>query len=125
MFLIRCPYCGERDLSDFAYGGEAHIARPADSESMSNGEWGNYVFVRANPKGPHAERWNHQAGCRRWFNMLRNTATDEILAVYRIGEPRPELSTGPAPRPGGELAGESGIDAAAIPPTSDGGADAA
>ena len=28
MFLIRCPNCGERDLSEFAYGGEAHIARP-------------------------------------------------------------------------------------------------
>ena len=124
MFLIRCPYCGERDLSDFAYGGEAHIARPADSESMSNGEWGGYVFVRTNPKGLHAERWNHQAGCRRWFNMLRNTATDEILAVYRIGEPRPELVAIPAPTPGGELASDSGSDAAIIPPTGDGGAGA-
>jgi heterotetrameric sarcosine oxidase delta subunit len=97
MFLIRCPYCGERDMSDFAYGGEAHIARPPDSGSMSNEEWAGYVFQRSNPKGPFAERWNHQAGCRRWFNMLRNTATDEILAVYRIGEPRPDLrSTPPA-----------------------------
>jgi sarcosine oxidase, subunit delta len=121
MFLIRCPYCGERDLSDFAYGGEAHIARPADSESMSNGEWGGYVFVRSNPKGLHAERWNHQAGCRRWFNMLRNTATDEILAVYRIGEPRPELSASPAPTPSPDLASDSGIDTAAIPSTGDGG----
>ena len=28
MFLINCPYCGERDQSEFVSGGEAHIARP-------------------------------------------------------------------------------------------------
>ena len=96
MFLIRCPYCGERDISEFAYGGEAHIARPANSEAMSDAEWAGYVFLRTNPKGVFAERWNHQAGCRRWFNMLRNTATDDILAVYRVGEPRPEVQRQPA-----------------------------
>ena len=25
MFIINCPYCGERDHSEFSYGGEAHI----------------------------------------------------------------------------------------------------
>ena len=28
--------------------------------------------------------------------MLRNTATDDILAVYKVGEPRPEVSGEPA-----------------------------
>ena len=28
MLLIPCPYCGERPEIEFAYGGEAHIARP-------------------------------------------------------------------------------------------------
>ena len=59
MFLIRCPWCGERDISDFAYGGEAHIARPTNSEAMSDEEWAGYVFLRSNPKGVFAERWNH------------------------------------------------------------------
>ena len=86
MFLIRCPNCGERDISEFAYGGEAHIARPTGSEALSDADWAGYVFLRTNPKGIFAERWNHQAGCRRWFNMLRNTATDDILAVYKVGE---------------------------------------
>jgi heterotetrameric sarcosine oxidase delta subunit len=114
MFLIRCPYCGERDMSDFAYGGEAHIARPAASEAMSDAEWAGYVFERGNPKGIFAERWNHQAGCRRWFNMIRNTATDEILAVYRIGEARPRARADLRPTPSGEASIGSGNDAAKV-----------
>ncbi len=39
MFVINCPWCGERDLSEFAYGGEAHIVRPTKSETMSDAEW--------------------------------------------------------------------------------------
>ena len=30
MLLIPCPWCGPRDEIEFHYGGEAHIARPAD-----------------------------------------------------------------------------------------------
>ena len=81
MFVITCPNCGERDLSEFSYGGEAHISRPQWRDDMSDAEWAEFVFMRTNPKGVFAERWNHAAGCRRWFNMLRNTATDDILAV--------------------------------------------
>ena len=113
MFLVRCPNCGERDLSEFAYGGEAHIARPVRSEAMSDAEWGDYVFLRNNPKGVLAERWNHQAGCRRWFNAVRNTATDEILAVYRVGEPRPDVKGNVPATPSGEAFG-SGNDATKV-----------
>ena len=52
-------------------------------------EWAHYVFFRDNPKGPFAERWSHAAGCRRWFNAVRDTATHQFLAVYRLGEPKP------------------------------------
>ena len=30
MLLIPCPWCGARPENEFRYGGEAHIARPAD-----------------------------------------------------------------------------------------------
>jgi len=113
MFLIRCPNCGERDISDFAYGGEAHIARPTNPEALSDPGWAGYVFLRTNPKGIFAERWNHQAGCRRWFNMLRNTATDEILAVYGIGEPPPSVGSNEPATPSGEAFG-SGNDAVKV-----------
>jgi heterotetrameric sarcosine oxidase delta subunit len=89
MLLIACPYCGARDESEFAYGGEAHIARPLRTEALSDTQWGDYLFMRRNPKGVHFERWNHARGCRRWFNAARHTVTHEILATYKAGEAPP------------------------------------
>ena len=120
MFLIRCPWCGERDQAEFAYGGEAHMSRPAPSGTLSDAEWAGYLFLRTNPKGVHAERWNHQAGCRRWFNMARNTATDDILAVYKIGEAKPEVSANLPATPSGEAFG-SGNDAVKVAAPGEGG----
>jgi heterotetrameric sarcosine oxidase delta subunit len=122
MFLIRCPWCGERDQVEFSYGGEAHIARPAESEGMSDAEWAGYVFQRSNPKGVHAERWNHQAGCRRWFNMLRNTATDDILAIYKVGEARPGVHASLPSTPSGEAFG-SGNDTVKVMQPGEGAAE--
>jgi sarcosine oxidase, subunit delta len=89
MLLIPCPWCGPRDDIEFHYGGEAHIARPTDPNAVNDATWAEYLYMRANPKGVMAERWVHQAGCRRWFNVLRDTVTHEILACYHIGDPPP------------------------------------
>jgi sarcosine oxidase, subunit delta len=89
MLLINCPYCGERPELEFRYGGEAHIARPADPAALSDEEWTQYLYRRSNTKGVHAERWRHVHGCGRFFNALRNTVTDKFLTTYKVGEPRP------------------------------------
>ncbi|KUL20987.1 sarcosine oxidase subunit alpha family protein [Streptomyces regalis] len=96
MLLIPCPWCGPRDEAEFHYGGQAHVPYPEDPASLSDQEWARYLFFRDNPKGPFAERWSHAAGCRRWFNAVRDTSTNEILTVYRSGEERPAT---PEPRP--------------------------
>ncbi|MFF4573958.1 sarcosine oxidase subunit delta family protein [Streptomyces sp. NPDC001410] len=96
MLLIPCPWCGPRDEAEFHYGGQAHVPYPEDPAALTDEEWARYLFFRDNPKGPFAERWSHAAGCRRWFNAVRDTATNEILAVYRSGEPRPERVERPA-----------------------------
>ena len=95
MFIINCPYCGARDEHEFGYGHQAHIVRPtpAEYEKMSDAEWANYLFLRKNPKGVHFERWVHTKGCRRWFNVARHTVTHEILAVYEMGKPAPQIDT--------------------------------
>lgn len=90
MLLIECPWCGCRDQSEFHAHGEAHIARPEDPDALSQEEWGDYVFFRTNPKGIHYERWVHSHGCRRWFNAMRDTVSDNIYATYKPGDPRPE-----------------------------------
>ncbi|MET8248954.1 sarcosine oxidase subunit alpha family protein [Streptomyces sp. NPDC005202] len=89
MLLIPCPWCGPRDETEFHYGGQAHVPYPEDPAALTDEEWARYLFFRDNPKGPFAERWSHAAGCRRWFNAVRDTSTNEILAVYRAGEERP------------------------------------
>ena len=35
MLLIHCPWCGPRDESEFAFGGEADIQRPPDPDALS------------------------------------------------------------------------------------------
>ena len=96
MLLIPCPYCGERPELEFRYGGEAHIARPEKPSELSDTAWAEFLYVRSNPKGGHAERWRHIRGCGRFFNALRDTVSDRILSTYRIGEPRPDGAAGDA-----------------------------
>lgn len=85
MLLLTCPWCAERDESEFAYGGEANIARPKMPDSLSDADWGDYLFMRKNPKGRHLEMWVHAYGCRRWFLVERDTVSYEILSVQLLG----------------------------------------
>jgi heterotetrameric sarcosine oxidase delta subunit len=89
VLLIPCPWCGPRDAVEFRYGGQADLAYPADPEAKTDEEWAAFLFLRDNPRGPFRERWVHTAGCRRWFNAVRDTSNDRILSVYRIGEEPP------------------------------------
>jgi sarcosine oxidase subunit delta len=93
MLRIPCPWCGERDETEFAFGGQSHVARPpfeADDAS-----WARYLFVRDNPKGPHSERWCHTYGCAQWFNVVRDTTTHQFLHAYRLSDPRPDATAKP------------------------------
>jgi len=86
MQLIDCPWCGCREEIEFSYGAEAHIPYPDNPAELNDTQWAHYVFFRSNPKGVCAERWVHSAGCRRWFNALRDTCTYHFIETYRIGE---------------------------------------
>jgi sarcosine oxidase subunit delta len=93
MLLIACPYCGERPDIEFTYGGEAHIARPADPSATTDEEWAAFLYARTNPKGTLAERWRHAHGCGRFFNAIRDTVSDFFVTTYQAGEPRPDVPT--------------------------------
>jgi sarcosine oxidase subunit delta len=62
-FLLRCPNCGFRDVSEFRHGGE--VVPTAGGGS--------------NLPGPQRERWHHHFGCRRWFLAERDVRTNEVL----------------------------------------------
>ncbi len=89
MLRLSCPFCGTRDEVEFHCGGDAHVVRPGPE--VSDAEWSDYLFNQRNPRGVHYERWCHAFGCGQWFNVARNTFTHEIHAVYRMGEPAPDL----------------------------------
>jgi sarcosine oxidase subunit delta len=92
MLLICCPYCGPRAELEFAYGGEAHIARPVDPASLDDEAWAAFLYMRSNSKGTHAERWRHAHGCGRFFNAIRDTVSDAIAVTYKAGESPPVLT---------------------------------
>ena len=96
MLLINCPWCGARDEIEFHCGGEAHIVRPEQPDQLDDAAWADYLFMRGNPKGRYAERWVHSAGCRRWFNVIRDTTSHRILAVYKPGETPADLGEPPS-----------------------------
>src|SRR5689334_11333693 len=89
MLLVHCPVCGaEGDETDFHYGGEAHLRRPAshDPAHVSDAEQRDYLFMRHNPKGLHFERWRCDRGCGKWFHAVRDTMTMEFKTTYGITE---------------------------------------
>ena len=61
-FLLRCPNCGPRDVSEFRYGGQI-VANP----------------VAANLPEVQHERWYHRHGCRRWLVAERDVRTNTVL----------------------------------------------
>jgi methylglutamate dehydrogenase subunit B len=80
MLRIPCPCCGERDYTEFRYGGDASKPRPSHGNADLKA-WHDYVFVSENPKGPHREFWQHVLGCRQWLVLERDTATNEVGAA--------------------------------------------
>lgn len=76
MIQLPCPWCGYRNVNEFAYLGEsAHRPDPATTTPR---EWRTYLYMRANPAGPLTERWYHRAGCRKFFEAVRDTRDNTV-----------------------------------------------
>ena len=61
-FLLTCPNCGPRDVSEYRYGGQMLAANAA-----------------GNLPEPQRERWYHRLGCRRWLVAERDVRTNMVL----------------------------------------------
>jgi sarcosine oxidase delta subunit len=71
-FLLTCPNCGPRDVSEFRYGGQ--IVAPSEGSNLP---------------GRQHERWYHRFGCRRWLAAERDVRTNQVYATRWLG---PEAS---------------------------------
>lgn len=74
-FLLVCPNCGPRDVSEFRYGGQI---LPAEGTAPP----------ASNLPGPQHERWYHRHGCRRWLRAERDVRTNTVLhTAWLTGDP--------------------------------------
>jgi heterotetrameric sarcosine oxidase delta subunit len=76
MLLVPCPNCGPRNSSDLRHIGES-TKRP-DPNTATPEEWRTYLYLRDNVADWNTETWYCARGCRRYFKVERNTATNEF-----------------------------------------------
>lgn len=81
MLILSCPNCGERNVSEFRFGGE-YNPRPPDPNACGDAELAAYLYLRDNRLGVEKAWWFHQAGCGLWFLAERHTKTQEVLKTY-------------------------------------------
>jgi heterotetrameric sarcosine oxidase delta subunit len=95
-FLLTCPNCGIREVTDFGFGGEIS-ARPSADPSFR--ELNTYNYFRRNVAGVQREWWFHRSGCRAWFIAERDTRTNQVLFTARADELTAGAAAGPADGP--------------------------
>ena len=86
MLDIKCPHCGNRSQKEFAYGGDGTVKRSELNQDISDEKWNEFVYLRKSPRGKHFELWHHEAGCRQWFKVQRDTVTHEIFQTTKMNE---------------------------------------
>ena len=75
-YVLTCPNCGPREVTDFSFGGEVN---PRPRATPSPRELGAYNYFRDNVAGVQREWWFHRSGCGEWFLAERDTRTNQVL----------------------------------------------
>jgi len=102
-YVLTCPNCGVREVTDFGYGGEIS-ARPKSRPSFR--ELNAYNYFRRNVAGVQREWWYHRSGCRAWFVAERDTRDNDVKWTALPGDaPEP---AGAAPAGSAAAAGNGG-----------------
>ena len=83
MKLLTCPLNGQRNISEFTYGGEYHPM--PDPNTTNPRDWAEYVFFHNNEAGMVIEWWCHTASSF-WFLAERNTITDTVIRTFEASE---------------------------------------
>ena len=81
-YLITCPNCGPRDVHEYRHGGEISALSKRKGASASDEELALYFYFRKNVYGDQKEWWFHTYGCKKWFQAIRNTATNKVHETF-------------------------------------------
>lgn len=82
---LTCPHCGQRDLREFLYKGDAiALSRPDDADFSP--DWDEYLHKRDNPAGLTRELWQHSP-CSTWIVVERDTTNHEIRSARAVKSP--------------------------------------
>ena len=75
MLLIPCPHCGERDESEFDYGG-----RSIDFPDLNadRAVWQKTLHLHKANEVVIDEVWYHSAGCECWIRLRRDACTHKF-----------------------------------------------
>jgi heterotetrameric sarcosine oxidase delta subunit len=73
---LTCPFCGARELAEFAF--RKTLPEAGASEFAA-------VYERANRIDDSLEHWQHTQGCRAWLLVRRNPSTGEVREVHLLG----------------------------------------
>ena len=80
MTPLACPYCGERELREFAFRKTVPTLTATAVER---------VYLRVEDPQLTVEHWQHVHGCRAWLLVRRNPSTGAVLAVELLPAGRP------------------------------------
>jgi methylglutamate dehydrogenase subunit B len=78
---IPCPFCGEREASEFICLGDAPVTRAVPEAPDALAGFVDAIYLRDNVAGLHDEHWYHASGCRSWLRVTRDTLTHQIASV--------------------------------------------
>ena len=83
MQIFDCPFCGERDETEFHFVAEAGKVRPEPARDVAADVWGAYLHDKNNVRGISDEIWRHLA-CGELFVMRRDTVSMAVIAVESL-----------------------------------------
>ena len=84
-FVLTCPNCGAREVTDFSFGGEVYPRPTAAPRGASSAPT---TTSASNVAGVQREWWFHRSGCRAWFQAERDTRTNDVLLHGAAVSPR-------------------------------------
>ena len=79
MLTLPCPFCGQRDESEFVNAGPTNSSRP--DANVSDAEWVDWLTVPENPIVFVEEIWCHAMVCVNGFTIKGHSVTDEFVTA--------------------------------------------